>query len=74
MLELHDVQAGYGDAVVLDGASLELPDQGSLAGGAVVRPGDGQSRVAIREGVVIQSLVAGVAGGPADLGGQLELP
>jgi branched-chain amino acid transport system ATP-binding protein len=31
MLELRDVQAGYGDAVVLDGVSLELPDQGSLA-------------------------------------------
>ena len=31
MLELHDVQAGYGDAVVLDGVSLELPGEGSLA-------------------------------------------
>jgi branched-chain amino acid transport system ATP-binding protein len=31
MLELHDVRAGYGDAVVLDGISLELPANGSLA-------------------------------------------
>jgi branched-chain amino acid transport system ATP-binding protein len=31
LLELTDVQAGYGDAVVLDGVSLELPEQGSLA-------------------------------------------
>ena len=28
---LHDVRAGYGDAVVLDGISLEVPEQGSLA-------------------------------------------
>jgi branched-chain amino acid transport system ATP-binding protein len=31
LLELHDVRAGYGDAVVLDGVSLELPLNGSLA-------------------------------------------
>ena len=31
MLELRDVRAGYGDAVVLDGVSLELPANGSLA-------------------------------------------
>jgi branched-chain amino acid transport system ATP-binding protein len=31
LLELHDVRAGYGDAVVLDGISLEVPDKGSLA-------------------------------------------
>ena len=31
MLELRDVRAGYGDAVVLDGVSLELPPNGSLA-------------------------------------------
>jgi branched-chain amino acid transport system ATP-binding protein len=31
LLELHDVRAGYGDAVVLDGISLELPEGGSLA-------------------------------------------
>ena len=31
ILQLHDVRAGYGDAVVLDGISLELPDKGSLA-------------------------------------------
>jgi branched-chain amino acid transport system ATP-binding protein len=31
LLELHDVRAGYGDAVVLDGISLELPQNGSLA-------------------------------------------
>jgi branched-chain amino acid transport system ATP-binding protein len=31
MLELRDVRAGYGDAVVLDGVSLELPADGSLA-------------------------------------------
>ena len=31
MLALHDVRAGYGDAVVLDGISFELPKDGSLA-------------------------------------------
>jgi branched-chain amino acid transport system ATP-binding protein len=31
LLELHDVRAGYGDSVVLDGISLELPEAGSLA-------------------------------------------
>jgi branched-chain amino acid transport system ATP-binding protein len=31
LLELHDVRAGYGDAVVLDGISLELAEAGSLA-------------------------------------------
>ena len=31
LLELNDVRAGYGDAVVLDGISLELPPNGSLA-------------------------------------------
>jgi branched-chain amino acid transport system ATP-binding protein len=31
MLTLHDVRAGYGDAVVLDSISLELPENGSLA-------------------------------------------
>jgi branched-chain amino acid transport system ATP-binding protein len=31
MLELRDVRAGYGDAIVLDGISLELPPNGSLA-------------------------------------------
>ncbi len=31
ILQLHDVRAGYGDAVVLDGISFELPDNGSLA-------------------------------------------
>ena len=31
MLALRDVRAGYGDAVVLDGISLELPAGGSLA-------------------------------------------
>jgi branched-chain amino acid transport system ATP-binding protein len=31
LLELRDVRAGYGDAVVLDDASLALPDNGSLA-------------------------------------------
>ena len=31
LLELHDVRAGYGDAIVLDGVSLELPENGSLA-------------------------------------------
>ena len=31
LLELRDVRAGYGDAVVLDGISLELPENGSLA-------------------------------------------
>jgi branched-chain amino acid transport system ATP-binding protein len=31
LLELKDVRAGYGDAVVLDGVSLEVGAQGSLA-------------------------------------------
>ena len=31
LLELADVRAGYGDAVVLDGVSLEVPERGSLA-------------------------------------------
>jgi branched-chain amino acid transport system ATP-binding protein len=31
ILELRDVRAGYGPAVVLDGVSLALPDQASLA-------------------------------------------
>jgi branched-chain amino acid transport system ATP-binding protein len=31
LLELTDVRAGYGDAVVLDGVSLAVPDNGSLA-------------------------------------------
>ena len=31
MLELRDVRAGYGDAVVLDGVSLTLPEGGRLA-------------------------------------------
>ena len=31
LLELRDVRAGYGEAVVLDGISLALPADGSLA-------------------------------------------
>ena len=31
LLELRDVRAGYGDAVVLDGVSLEIAEGGSLA-------------------------------------------
>ena len=31
LLELHDVRAGYGNSVVLDGISLGLPEGGSLA-------------------------------------------
>jgi branched-chain amino acid transport system ATP-binding protein len=31
LLELADVRAGYGDAVVLDGVSLAVPENGSLA-------------------------------------------
>ena len=31
LLELEGVRAGYGDAVVLDGISLEVPENGSLA-------------------------------------------
>ena len=31
LLAFADVRAGYGDAVVLDGISLELPENGSLA-------------------------------------------
>jgi len=31
LLALRDVRAGYGDAVVLDGISLDVPEHGSLA-------------------------------------------
>jgi branched-chain amino acid transport system ATP-binding protein len=31
LLALEDMRAGYGDAVVLDGISLDLPEHGSLA-------------------------------------------
>jgi branched-chain amino acid transport system ATP-binding protein len=31
LLALHDVRAGYGDAIVLDGIALDVPDGGSLA-------------------------------------------
>jgi branched-chain amino acid transport system ATP-binding protein len=31
LLELREVRAGYGDAVVLDGISFSVPDNGSLA-------------------------------------------
>jgi branched-chain amino acid transport system ATP-binding protein len=31
LLTLNDVRAGYGDAIVLDGISLEVPEHGSLA-------------------------------------------
>ena len=31
LLALHDVRAGYGDAVVLDGIALDVPERGSLA-------------------------------------------
>ena len=31
LLALRDVRAGYGDAVILDGVSLEIPERGSLA-------------------------------------------
>src|SRR4051812_6018330 len=31
MLELRDVRAGYGEAVVLDGLSLDVPENGSVA-------------------------------------------
>src|SRR5579883_3173977 len=31
LLALDDVHAGYGDSIVLDGISLELPEGGSLA-------------------------------------------
>ena len=31
LLELRDVRAGYGEAVVLDGVSVALPENGSLA-------------------------------------------
>jgi branched-chain amino acid transport system ATP-binding protein len=31
LLALKDVRAGYGDAVILDGVSLEVPERGSLA-------------------------------------------
>jgi branched-chain amino acid transport system ATP-binding protein len=31
LLTIHDLRAGYGDAVVLDKINLEIPEQGSLA-------------------------------------------
>jgi len=31
LLALSEVRAGYGDAVILDGVSLEIPERGSLA-------------------------------------------
>ena len=31
LLAVEDVRAGYGDAVVLDGISLDVPEHGSLA-------------------------------------------
>jgi branched-chain amino acid transport system ATP-binding protein len=31
LLSLHDVRAGYGAGIVLDGVSLDLPEHGSLA-------------------------------------------
>src|SRR5258708_39803991 len=31
LLVLDDVRAGYGDSIVLEGVSLEVPEQGSLA-------------------------------------------
>ena len=31
LLSIEDLRAGYGDAVVLDGVSLEVPESGSLA-------------------------------------------
>ncbi len=31
VLELHDVRAGYGEAVVLEGMSLDVPENGSVA-------------------------------------------
>ncbi|MDN5927506.1 MAG: ABC transporter ATP-binding protein [Hyphomicrobiales bacterium] len=31
LLELRDVRAGYGEAVVLDGVSISVPEKGSLA-------------------------------------------
>ena len=31
LLELKGVRAGYGDSVILDGVSLEIPERGSLA-------------------------------------------
>src|SRR5271154_5441535 len=31
LLALHDIRAGYGSAVVLDGIAFELPERGSLA-------------------------------------------
>ena len=31
LLVLDDVRAGYGDAVVLEGLSLDVPEHGSLA-------------------------------------------
>jgi branched-chain amino acid transport system ATP-binding protein len=31
LLVLEDVRAGYGDSIVLEGVSLDVPEQGSLA-------------------------------------------
>jgi branched-chain amino acid transport system ATP-binding protein len=43
LLELEDVRAGYGEAVVLDGISFSLPEQGSLA--VLGRNGAGKTTV-----------------------------
>ncbi len=43
LLELHDVRAGYGPAVVLDGVSFEVPERGGLA--VLGRNGVGKSTV-----------------------------
>jgi branched-chain amino acid transport system ATP-binding protein len=43
LLALHDVRAGYGPAVVLDGVSFEMPERGGLA--VLGRNGVGKSTV-----------------------------
>ncbi len=43
LLALHDVRAGYGPAVVLDGVSFEVPERGGLA--VLGRNGVGKSTV-----------------------------
>ena len=47
LLELKDVRAGYGDAVVLDGVSLEVPENGSLA--VLGRNGVGKSTLLLTD-------------------------
>ena len=59
LLSLHDLRAGYGEAIVLDGMSLELAEGGSLA-------------VLGRNGVGKTTLLATIMGCSAVVGGAIR--